>query len=89
MWALTWPSRRGAVLRCAHQIITSWGATLPGVHRLELYVEPWNEGSWRAAEHVGYQSEGLMRSWEPVGNERKDMLMYSMVNPSPSGTSHR
>ena len=60
---------------------------MPGLARLELYVEPWNEGSWRAAEHVGYEREGLLRSWQEVGGQRRDMYMYSMrglpSQPSP------
>ncbi len=49
------------------------------VHRLELYVEPWNDGSWRAAERVGYRREGLLRSWQSVGHQRRDMYMYSLL----------
>ncbi|XAO47539.1 hypothetical protein QMQ05_05155 [Glutamicibacter ectropisis] len=29
--------------------MSEWGLSYPGIHRVELYVEPWNEGSWRAA----------------------------------------
>lgn len=73
-------SHRGAgVATAALRLISAWGATHPGVHRLELYVEPWNEGSWRAAEHVGFVREGLMRRWEAVGGERRDMFMYSLL----------
>lgn len=50
---------------------------------LQLFVEPWNEGSWRAAERCGFQREGLLRSWQQVGSLRKDMCVYSI----PSGTS--
>lgn len=46
---------------------------------MELYVEPWNEGSWRAAERIGYAREGLLRSWQRVGDERRDMYMYSLL----------
>jgi [ribosomal protein S5]-alanine N-acetyltransferase len=60
-------------------LISTWGLSLPGVHRLEVYVEPWNEGSWRAAENVGYQREGLLRSWQAVGGERRDMYVYSLL----------
>lgn len=59
--------------------ISRWGLSLPGLHRLELYVEPWNDGSWRAAERVGYRREGLLRSWQQVGAERRDMYMYSLL----------
>lgn len=56
--------------------------TLPEVHRVQLYVEPWNESSWRVAEACGYVREGLLRSWQQVGSERKDMFVYSVVaNP--------
>ncbi len=60
-------------------MISTWGLGLPGVHRLELYVEPWNEASWRTAEHAGYEREGLLRSWQVVGDERRDMYMYSLL----------
>ena len=59
--------------------VSSWGLDHPGLDRLELYVEPWNEGSWRAAERVGYRREGLLRRWEFVGDERRDMFMYSLL----------
>jgi [ribosomal protein S5]-alanine N-acetyltransferase len=59
--------------------ISRWGLSLEGIHRVELYVEPWNEGSWRAAERVGYVREGLLRSWQQVGTERRDMYMYSLL----------
>ena len=55
---------------------------MPGVERLELYVEPWNEGSWRAAEAAGYQREGLLRAWQRVGDARGDMYMYSILYAS-------
>ena len=59
--------------------LAGWARTLPQLHRLELYVEPWNEGSWRAAERAGFEREGLMRSWQPVGGVHRDMFMYSML----------
>lgn len=49
------------------------------MHRLQLYIEPSNVGSWRTAERAGYVREGLLRSWEVVGNERRDMFMYGMA----------
>lgn len=59
--------------------LSDWALTLDEVQRLELYVEPWNEGSWRAAEACGFLREGLLRSWQRVGSERKDMFMYSRL----------
>lgn len=59
--------------------ISRWGLSPDGIARIELYVEPWNEGSWRAAERAGYVREGLLRSWQQVGHQRRDMYMYSLL----------
>jgi ribosomal-protein-alanine N-acetyltransferase len=72
-------ARRRGFAADALRTLTTWGERLPDVRRLELYVEPWNEGSWRTAEHAGFEREGLLRSWEQVGSERRDMFIYSRV----------
>jgi RimJ/RimL family protein N-acetyltransferase len=72
-------ARRRGVATLALGLISEWGLGIPGLARLELYVEPWNEGSWRAAEKAGYRREGLLRSWQHVGDERRDMYMYSVL----------
>ena len=59
--------------------VVDWARTLGQLHRLELYVEPWNEGSWRAAERAGFEREGLLRSWRPLGGVHRDMFMYSLI----------
>lgn len=74
------PDRRGAgFATAAIQVLVGWVFAHLAVQRLELYVEPWNEGSWRAAEAAGFQREGLLRQWERVGSERKDMYMYALL----------
>lgn len=85
--------RRRGYVAAALGAVTQWALSLEEVHRLQLYVEPWNEGSWGAAEQCGYQREGLLRSWEKVGDERKDMYVYAVVkapgrtsSPSPAAT---
>jgi [ribosomal protein S5]-alanine N-acetyltransferase len=75
------PFRRRGFARDALATLSDWAIELDEVHRLELYVEPWNEGSWRAAESCGFVREGLMRSWQRVGDVRKDMYVYSRVRP--------
>jgi RimJ/RimL family protein N-acetyltransferase len=72
------PHRRRGYTTAALDAISRWGLTLDGIERLELYAEPWNEGSWRAAERAGYHREGLLRRWQYVGPERRDMYMYSL-----------
>jgi ribosomal-protein-alanine N-acetyltransferase len=59
--------------------LTSWALSRDDLDRLELYVEPWNEGSWRAAEAGGYEREGLLRAWERVDGVPRDMLMYAQL----------
>ena len=81
-WVVASARRRG-VARRALQIVSAWALALPGIDRLELYVEPWNEGSWRAAERSDYTREGLVRSWQTVGDQRRDMYMYSRLRAKP------
>lgn len=73
------PYRGRGFMADALQVLTAWALSLEDIRRLELYVEPWNEGSWRSAESCGFQREGLLRSWEEVGGQRKDMFMYSRL----------
>jgi [ribosomal protein S5]-alanine N-acetyltransferase len=65
----------GSVARWAHRELH--------IPRLELYVEPWNMASIRTAERAGFQREGLLRSWQEVGGEPKDMFMYSRLATDP------
>jgi ribosomal-protein-alanine N-acetyltransferase len=74
------PSQRGkGVASAALKALSIWALERPGVHRLELYVEPWNEGSWRAAERSGFIREGTLRSWLEIAGQRRDMYMYSRL----------
>ena len=59
--------------------LTAWAMTLQEVQRLQLFVEPRNEASWRTAEACGFEREGLLRSWQQVGAERRAMYVYSVV----------
>jgi ribosomal-protein-alanine N-acetyltransferase len=71
--------RRRGYVAAALAAISYWELSVEGIHRVELYVEPWNQGSWRAAERAGYVREGLLRSWQQTGHERRDMYMYSLL----------
>lgn len=79
------PHRRRGYTTAALDAISRWGFTLYGVERLELYVEPWNDRSWRAAERAGYRREGLLRSWQVVGEQRRDMYIYSLLRGDLAG----
>lgn len=82
------PQHRGrGYASTALRALTRWAWTLPGLARLELYVEPWNESSWRTAERVGFQREGLLRSWQPVvhvqpsGSRRYGLTPTAAISP--------
>lgn len=69
---------RGLAL-AALATLTDWAFTFPEVARLELHVEPENDASWRTAQSCGFDREGLLRSWQRVGAERRDMFVYSRL----------
>ena len=48
--------RRRGDATAALRMLVGWASAIEGVERLELVVEPWNEGSWRAAEAAGVAS---------------------------------
>ncbi|MEU6788662.1 GNAT family protein [Nonomuraea angiospora] len=73
-------SARGrGVARAALGTISSWGLEQLRIPRLELNVEPWNAPSWKAAERAGFVREGLLRGWQEIGGERRDMFVYSKL----------
>lgn len=74
------PAARGSGhAAAALTALTAFGWSLPGLHRVELHIEPWNTGSIRTAERAGYQREGLLRSHQEIGGQRRDMLLYATV----------
>ncbi len=74
------PSARGrGIAAAALTALTSFAWTVPGLHRIELHIEPWNTGSIRTAKRAGYQREGLMRGHQEIGGQRRDMLLYATL----------
>lgn len=70
--------RRGVTTR-AVRLAAGWALDQPGLMRLEAYIEPWNTGSIRVAEGAGFEHEGLMRSFAPIGARRMDALLYARL----------
>jgi ribosomal-protein-alanine N-acetyltransferase len=71
--------RRGGTTADAVSAASAWLLTEGGVARLEAYIEPGNEGSIRVAERAGFEREGLMRSFAPIGGERRDAYLYARI----------
>lgn len=59
--------------------LTRFAWSIPELHRIELYIEPWNVASVRTAERAGYEREGLLRSYQEVDGIRVDMLLYAAI----------
>lgn len=77
-WVVASQRRQGYAGR-ALRVLTSWAATIPEITRIELFVEPSNDSSWRAAESAGYHREGLLQRWQVVGGEPRDMYVYAKI----------
>ena len=75
-------ARRRRVAVSALRALTAFGWAIPELHRIELYAEPSNVGSVRTAEAAGYLPEGLLRSHQPIGDRRADMLLYATLRPT-------
>jgi ribosomal-protein-alanine N-acetyltransferase len=76
------PLRRGrGIATSALTALTRFAWTIPGLYRVELYIEPWNTSSIRVAEAAGYLREGLLRSYQEIGGTRRDMLLYATTRP--------
>lgn len=80
-------SRGRGVGRDALTAVTTFAWTIPALHRIELYIEPWNTGSLRVAEAAGYQREGLLRSYLAIGGTRRDLLVYFALRPARSAAA--
>ncbi|WP_326697238.1 GNAT family N-acetyltransferase [Streptomyces sp. NBC_01754] len=86
------PARRGGVAGAALRTVTTWALHELLIARLQLLVEPWNTASVRTAESAGFRREGLLRGWQQVGDERRDMLMYARLSddrPDRAGSRDR
>lgn len=49
------------------------------LHRLSLFVEPWNAASIATAERAGFVAEAILREWELIDGEAKDMWVYALT----------
>jgi ribosomal-protein-alanine N-acetyltransferase len=72
------PKHRGlGIATSALKALTWYSWTIPDLHRIEVYIEPWNEKSIHVAESSGYLREGLLRSHQEIEGTRRDMLLYA------------
>lgn len=76
------PSGRGSgAAGRAVRLLSTWAFENLDISRLSLFIEPWNMASMRTAEAAGYEQEGLLKRWERVDGEAKDMYSYVLLAP--------
>lgn len=80
-WLIKSERGKGKIKPILKKLIT-WAQTDLKIPRLELNVEPSNQPSIKTAEYLGFEKEGVMRSWQFIGDTRKDMIMMSLINNS-------
>jgi len=87
-WIAPSHRRRGYALD-ALLTVTTRATGLESLDRLELYIEPGNQGSWRVAEQAGYEREALLRAWKRIDGEPRDMYMYTRLTDRALARSDR
>ncbi|WP_345656525.1 GNAT family N-acetyltransferase [Streptomyces siamensis] len=78
-WVVKSARGQGAAVAAVDAVV-GWALRDLRIPRLELWVEPWNMASVRTAERAGFRREELLRGWQQVGDERRDMFMYSLLS---------
>jgi RimJ/RimL family protein N-acetyltransferase len=77
-WLL--PEHRGKGLATrATRLVCAWAFEEQGIARMQATVEPWNDASQRVLERVGFQREGLLRSYASWRGERQDVYLYALL----------
>ena len=74
------PTARGrGVATKALGLFCAWAFSELSLARIEALPEVENRASQRVLERVGFQREGVLRSFQEVRGRRRDMVMYSLL----------
>ena len=63
----------------AVRLASQWVLTDTDVHRLVARVVPGNDPSIALLKRLGFQEEGVLRSWLWIGDEAVDVIQYSLL----------
>lgn len=74
--------RRRGYQTVALTLLTDWAFQNLALHRLTLFIEPWNVASIKTAEAGGYEREGLFRNWQVIDGSPRDMWSYARLRSS-------
>lgn len=81
-YAITPSMRNQGYASEALTALTEFAWTVFGLHRIVLFIEPWNSASLRTAERVGYLREGVLDSHQMIGGESRDVILYAAIRPN-------
>jgi RimJ/RimL family protein N-acetyltransferase len=73
---------QGLVTEAAGAVVT-FGFEVVGLNRIELVADLDNHASWRIAEKLGMQREGIKRGGTVVGGESVDVYLYGLLATDP------
>jgi RimJ/RimL family protein N-acetyltransferase len=79
VWILE-PMRGQGLAERATRLLCHWALTADtGIARVQATVEPWNMAPQRVLEKLGFKREGLLRAYTSYDAERRDVLLYSLL----------
>jgi RimJ/RimL family protein N-acetyltransferase len=64
----------------ALRALVDFSFRVPGIPRLQLFVEPWNVASSRTAEAAGFIREATLRGWERIDGEQRDADCFALLS---------
>lgn len=62
--------------------LTNFAWIIPGLSRVELFIEPGNTGSLRTADRAGYVRERVLVEHQEVGGIWRDMVLFMAARPT-------
>jgi [ribosomal protein S5]-alanine N-acetyltransferase len=80
-WVRGSERQRGVASR-ALGLVADWSFS-NGIQRLFLVIHPENLASNRLAARMGFTREGILRSYEPVKDQRPDLVSWSLLPGDP------
>jgi RimJ/RimL family protein N-acetyltransferase len=73
-------ARGNGLAASALRAVVSFAFGELAIPRLHLFVEPWNSASARTAESAGFRREALLRSWERIDGEQRDVDCFALLH---------
>jgi RimJ/RimL family protein N-acetyltransferase len=83
-WIRTDLAGQGLVTEAARAVL-HFGFEVLGLNRIELVADLDNDASWRIAEKLGMQREGIKRGGSFVAGEGVDVYLYGLLASDPRG----